>query len=123
MELRSSALAPSRFRRPYFDGWDTSKADFEVSCQGCGERISVPFSQILEGAWGWRQIFGPAGAASIESHFKVGTGCKALGGGWPSVSEVDCGKCETTHVFYADFHEYRNSAYRIVAQGFAAYVV
>lgn len=123
MKLHSSLLFPSRRRRPYFDGWDTSKADFAASCESCGANIAVPFAQVLAGAWGWRERFGPDVVVAVESHFALGAGRKALDGGWPSISQVSCGSCGANHVFYADFDEYRNSVYRIVAQGLASYVV
>lgn len=123
MELLPPVLKPSRFRKPYFDGWNTSRADFEATCENCRAPMTIPFSQILAGAWGWKEAFGPAAAVAIASHFGLGDGSEALGGGWPSISQVNCGQCGAGHIFYADFDEYRNSVYRIVAQGFAAVVV
>jgi hypothetical protein len=123
MKLGSTVLFPSRSRKPYFDGWDTSSANFQVSCESCRAVISVTFPQILAGAWGWKEKFGPEAAVTIRNHFGLDTGWKALDGGWPSISQVNCPGCGASHVFYADFDEYSNSIYRIVAQGLAAYVV
>jgi hypothetical protein len=122
MELRGTSLVPSSNRLPFFDGWETTRACYEANCGECGGRINIPFSAMLHGAWGWKEQFGETDAPAIEAHFQLAEHCKALAGGWPSVSLVACTNCGTKHIFYADFDEYHNSVYRIVAQGLAVCV-
>jgi hypothetical protein len=110
---------PSSTRRPFFDGWETKGASYGMSCPKCAAPISLGFTAILEGAWGWRERFTAEETAAIESVFELGEKCKALDDGWPSVTASICSGCGARHVFYADLDEYSNSCYRIVAQGLA----
>ena len=112
-------LRPSTLRQPFFDGSDTAEVRYWFRCESCGTRMSVSFAQMLQGAWGWKERFSVDEIARITELFALGEGCKALSGGWPSISEVACASCDGRHIFYADFHEYRHSTYRIVAQGVA----
>jgi len=119
MNLQPTSLTPSAMRKPYFDGWDTRHADFKARCTKCDARLTITFSAILEGAWGWDERFTPEEVSTIERFFQLGKGSLALSGGWPSIVSVTCDRCGTQYIFYADFEEYRNSVYRIVAQGLA----
>jgi len=119
MRLIPLSLMPREDRAPFFDGWDTTAAVYYFDCSQCGAPVKVPFTTMHHGAWGWKERFSPSDVASIQELFGLTNRCKAFEGGWPSVSDTTCGACGAHHVFYADFDEYRNSVYRIVAQGLA----
>jgi hypothetical protein len=118
--LSPTRLQPSSTRAPFFDGWQIENVSYRSDCPSCHTQLVVPFSDIRAGAWGWRERFSSADAAAIERFFALGERSKALAGGWPSISEVTCDSCGAQFIFYADFDEYRHSAFRIVAQGLAA---
>jgi hypothetical protein len=119
MNLQATSLMPSATRKPYFDGRDPRYADFQTKCARCDARLVITFNAILKGAWDWER-FTPEEFSAIKRFFQLGKGNLALSGGWPSISSVTCDRCGTQYIFYADFEEYRNSVYRIVAQGLAA---
>ena len=119
VNLQPTALTPSLTRAPYFDGWDTSHGNFESKCTKCGGLLLVTFDELLQGAWGWRKRFTPEEVSAIELFFHLGIMGKGLSCGRPSINLLKCDRCETKYVFYADFDEYSNSVYRIVAQGLA----
>jgi hypothetical protein len=119
MNLQPTSLTPSGTRKPYFDGWNTRHAAFKTRCAKCNARLTIPFNAILEGAWGWDKRFTPEEVSTIERFFQLEKGSLALSGGWPAIVSVTCNRCATQYIFYADFDEYRNSVYQIVAQGLA----
>ena len=120
MSLHSTQLKPSRTREPYFDGWDTAKAIYWCECSICQAKIAIPFSTVHLGAWGWREKFSPIEVKSIEMLFpevkKAEQGSRRT---CSSVSEATCITCNTSYIFYAEVDEYKNSVFRLVAQGLA----
>ena len=121
MSLHSTRLKPSRTRKPYFDGWGTAKATYWCECAKCHREMAISFSTVRLGAWGWREKFSTTEVESIESLFpEVKRSDRGTGQSWPSVSQASCSTCSTKYIFYAEVDEYKNSVFRLVAQGLAS---
>lgn len=121
MKLKSTALVPSTTREPFFDGANLDSGCYSLKCAQCNAEIEVSCHSIYLGAWEWKENFSKNDKEAIEDFFSIQEKSLALTGGWPSVTLQKCRSCSSEFIFLADFHEYRNSVYQIVAQG-AAYV-
>ena len=119
MELEKTKVVPSTSRKPFFDGTNLEKGAFQFKCTECGKTIKMGCFKIYRGSWEWKEKFNED-IGYIKSFFGFDKNNIALtDGGWPSISEHSCNKCNSKYLLFADFHEWRNSAYRAVAQGVA----
>jgi hypothetical protein len=119
MQLRSTSLKPDGGREPYFDGVDTENANYRFTCAVCKAKMAIPFSLVHHGAWGWRNEFSEADVREIDGFFDLKPGRQVPPTPWSSISSLECSSCKTKHIFFATYDEYRNSVFRLVAQGLA----
>ena len=117
MNLISTIIKPSPFRKPFFDGDDTMGLKYEVMCTGCGGTESVGFKSMLDGAWGWENCYSKEKILQIKEIFDIGPSNKSPDGGWPSIIGLECKECDKKYLVYVGFNEYMNSVYRITEQG------
>ena len=117
MKLRLLKLDGACTGTHYFEGWDTTQANYKCSCSECGAELVFGFAAIHAGAWGWRNNFTPQDAETIAT--TLGVPKARAPHPWPSISRVACPGCGTDFVFYAAVDEYHHSAYRLTARGLA----
>ncbi len=110
---------PDKARLPYFDGWETKNATYRAHCAECKAEIAISFSLVQNGAWGWRERFSEEEIETVENFFGIQAGRQTPPKPWPSVSTIECPACRTAYIFYAEYDEYRNSVFRLTAQGLA----
>ena len=101
----------------YFDGWDTSKANYHFECPTCGMRLGIDFSTVHHGAWRWEESFSADEVKELSEIF--GLPQERAPQAWPSLSRIACQSCKAEFVFYAGVDEYRNSAFRLTARALA----
>ena len=117
MKLQLIRLVGRLSEENYFDGWDTSLANYKCQCSECGTELVIDFATVHSGAWGWKESFTQVEIDTLASTFILPTGRGAHP--WPSLSRVACAACKAVFIFYAGFDEYRQSAYRLTARGLA----
>lgn len=117
MKLQLTQAVPGSRTSLYFDGWDTSKANYQFKCPTCGTRLEIDFSTVHAGAWRWKESFSPDEVEELTKTF--GLPQERAPQPWPSLSRIACRSCKTNFVFHAGVDEYRNSAFRLTALGLA----
>ena len=113
MKLQIVQAVPGFDSSPYFEGWDTSKANYSFNCPRCGMRLQVDFSAVHDGAWFWKERFAPDEVEELTKTFGIPQ--QSATDTWPSFSRIYCRSCKTDFVFFAGFDEYRHSAFRLTA--------
>ncbi|HEX6983004.1 MAG TPA: hypothetical protein VF181_09605 [Balneolaceae bacterium] len=117
MKFKAKLLEPDYNRKPYFDGYETDKADNLYDCINCGNTLKIEFDEILHSAYGWKENFNECDAKDISQHFSLNIVGKSHDGGWPSILEKKCEQCNSDYLFYFGLNEYHHSTYKIVLQG------
>jgi len=81
--------------------------------------MTIPFTLVHAGAWGWRERISSEAVEAIETAFPAAKKTQTQLPAWPSVSEVTCHACGSQYYFFAEVDEYRNSVFRLFARGIA----
>jgi hypothetical protein len=123
MEFKCKILEPSYHRKPYFDGYDTEKADSSFDCIDCGNMLEIPFDEILESAYNWKEKVNQSDSNKITNHFDLNDVGKSHDGGIPSIFTKQCEQCKSKYLFYFGLREYHHSVYKVVKQGISQILI
>jgi hypothetical protein len=80
-------------RKAFFDGWETSKASYTISCAQCRTENVIVFKEILDAAWSWKETTENKEKHAIAGTFGIDLDNKWIGDGMDAVVTKICAGC------------------------------
>ena len=78
-------IKPLKERPLFFEGANTRKATFKYKCFSCNRENEVRFNEILESAWGWRELTQSNEREKLASLFQINLDDKSIASGMDAV--------------------------------------